>query len=617
MPPTKSAAEPRRKERNASFFLQCLRNGLVTKHKEVDFEANLKVLFEMEEQASELEAKMKTILSKAGGRVRNMFKRTTGGEETLWSIHREIVHRIEFLKVAQAPKNDRMLFTGGDGSEGEPFDQNLDKLMDFVMHTGETSLKGISVEDFKARCDRDKWGIYMDAESIFTYLCDIGGTNRRTRWDLKHTRDKERERPNPQPGRSKYASNRIEDHEKNTSVFGRYDKDLDKFVPWTQVDPEAMRPFQECVSLLVRHETLASDDIKRMKDSLQHKLIKTADKKRVSDKDRVYDESRGNRGEASFPFPTKRSCGADAIVQRAVNTAPDPQRVEAFNRFHALNIQRFQQEWSTVQHLAYSWGFHACLNMICSFIRNLKDTECMVFSMPGSTYKPVTDQHRRLDDHVSYASPLLTKLICEYGLTDQDVVGHRTVGGSVCKLLHNDKMKEEGLPEYVLKPFAFIFDCERATLRLTSATDFFNTNSRLFIGVRDILAQAMRAISCPIDELYENMKDPTHHFFGEHKLHPIMTLEFDVRNLEATWLTRRASLQEMQEPDFPFKSRIFAFARLEEGVSAMHDGNRFYVKYPGRGWALANPDGSDIELSWPNEKKPDNDTEEVESSEGE
>jgi hypothetical protein len=584
MPPTKSAAEPRNAERNAAYYTECLKSGLVIKHRETDFEANLKLLVDMEQLASELEAEMETILSKAEGRVRDMFKRATGGEETLWSIHREIAHRLEFLKVAQAPRKNRMLFTGGEDSKNEPFDHNLDKLMDFVMHTGETSLSGISVEDFKARCNRDKWSIYMDAESIFTYMCDMGGTNRRTRWDLKHAPDKERERPNPQPGRSTYASNRISDHEKNTSVFGRYDKTLGRFVPWTRVDPQAMRPFQECVALLVRHETLASDDIKRMRDRLGNSLVKAADKKRVSDKDRLYDESRTNGAGASFPFPTKRNCGSDAIVQRAVNTAPDSQRVEAFNRFHALNIQRFQQEWSTFQHLSYAWGFDTCLQIGWTIVRELKDSECLVFSMPGSTYKPVTEQHRRLDDHVSYASPLLTKLITQYGLTDQDVVGHRTVGGSVCKILQNEKMKEEGIPEYVLKPFAFIWDCKCALIRLTSATDFFNTNSAKFIRVRDILATVMRAVSCPIDELYEKMKDPAHHFFGERVVHPLVKPKFDVDELQATWVRRRASIQEMQEPDFPFKTRIFAFAWLEDGMSAMHDGKSFYVRYPGHGW---------------------------------
>jgi DNA-binding protein YbaB len=57
--------------------------------------------------------------------------------------------------------------------------------------------------------------------------------------------------------------------------------------------------------------------------------------------------------------------------------------------------------------------------------------------------------------------------------------------------------------------------------------------------------------------------------------------------------------------------------RASAAVAAMHDGKSFYVRYPGQGWTLKKTDGPDIELSWPKEQKPDNDTEQVERSEGE
>lgn len=589
MPPAKTAAASKRPLLDADYYRQLLRDGYVEEDKKIRFEGLLAELIKCEQLAKQLDGDLDKWFSKidkkktteSGLNICCMFKRTTGCEETLWNVHREVAHRYEFLKMAQSPLENRMLYT--EGSDSKPFDKNLDRLMDFVKNVDQSSLRGFTATALAERCRKDKWeSIFFDPDQILTYLSTHGGNNRRTRWDLTHNKGKTRDRPNTQPGKCGYSSNHICDEDKNTADFGRYDGKSGTFVEWGRVDEKAMTPYKQCIRTIVDREKVAYDS-KCVRDRMKNM---TKDKKK---RDAV-----GDRFALSSQPKGKRCAGPAAAARLVLKIATDAEGGAKCNRYAAQNIQRFEDEWATLVRLAQSWRFHGCLNTVWTVVRMLSDSGCMVFSMPGSVYKPMASQHhRRLDDNVSYADPELTKLILECGLTDHDCIGSRTVNGAVCKVFKREEM------EYILKPFAFIFDCETAMLRLTSATDFLNVDVKLFIRVRNILAQVTRGCGFePPEEMGRRMNNPTDVFFGNHELHPLMKLEINFELLGSKRIHRRATLQELQDKNFPslYKTILFASKQIEGGPFVIHNGTTFYAKYPDRDWALVERVGNEIVL---------------------
>jgi hypothetical protein len=595
MPPAKSGGG--RKLLDAAYYKELKEYGGVKDNRKVDFDASLVELGQWEERGANLRRKLDEWFSKidkdastseAAINIRRMFQRSTGCEETFWSVQCELAHRLEFLKMAQEPLENRMLFT--EDVPDKPFDSNLDRLMDFVKAEGETSLLGFSAVQLAARCNKDRWDTnYFDPDKIWTYLSTYGGSNRRTRWDIGHNSDRKRDRPNGQPGRSRYSSNNLCVSDKNTQSYGRYDKNTGEFVPWRGVDVAAMYPFKGCVRTLVELEQVAYES-KSLRDRL--KYMTKGQTKRGPVEKRLNAHSyqpKAKAVKAAKELVLEHPTGAEGGVK--------------YNRCAVQNIQRFESEWGTLVRLAQSWRFPGCLNTVWTLVRMLSATGCMVFSMPGSVYKPALGHHRRLDDNVSYADPELTKLILEDGLTDEHFTGIRAVNGACCRVFSNAKMKREG-GEYILKPFAFIFDCETAMLRLTSATDFLNTDVKLFIRVRNILSQVTRGCGFDLpEEMRKRMNNPTDMFFGNHELHPLMKLEINFELLGSKRIHRRATLQELHDESFPslYKTIIFASKQIEGGPFVIHNGATFYAKYPDRDWVLVEPVGNEIVLHYVDE----------------
>ena len=610
MPPTQSAAGKARKVRDVDYFQQQLEQlNELGEGNTIEFEADLKIFTTLQSEFVTLDKELKGFFSQIqqenpgpfGKATVFMFKNTCGGEKNVWSFQREVAHRLEFLRMAQDSASNRMLFT--EGCKAQPFDENLDRLMDFVILTGngEQSLRGVSTEDLKLRCKKDKWETnFFNPDEIFDYVCNHGGDNRRTQW--KPSVDNASDRPNPQAGRSKYCSNGIKPDDRGTSAFGRYDKHLSEFVPWEKVDSRAVRPYRACVKTLVNHEMLSYERT-LLRDKLGNAVAK---RKRPTDRDRALCANPPHPRASSF-IASQRANNHASVHQRALDTVPDAQGHAKCNRYFAQNIRRFQQEWETLVCLGQSSRFPRCLNMIWTLTRMLKDSACMVFSMPGAVYRPVTDQHRRLDDNVSYADPELTKLILDHSVTDADFLEHRTFNGAVCKVFQNEQMKREGLV-YTMKPFAFIFDCETAMLRLTSARNLYNVDVGLFYSLRNILAQIARGCGlASAEEMVRRMDDPVDPFFGDQPLAPLMKfeLEINVESLGVKWIHRRATLQELNDEGFPYKTDIFASKQIEDGPLVLHDGTTFYAKYPERDFLRLEPDGGMIVLDWVGEEEPE------------
>ena len=594
-----------------AHFEKKLIDGEVDESKQLKYKKLLEEFKNYEDQMSRPEnmflAKFDSILATLkpedvkGFEVQKMFKCYTGSEATMWNIHREVEHRIEFLKRAQQPLDHTRLFIGG--ADGHPHDRNLDRLMDFILLADEKLDSLQTTDAVRSRCSYHHMDAYLNPEEIFKYVTTMGGTNRRTRWTFKDNKEPEKQRLNPQAGRSGYSSDRIIQEEMNTTTFGRFDRSSRAFVDWDKVNEDAMSPFKDCVSLLVRETRWTAFYKKHLKDALRN--LCSSPEKRVCDKDRAL--TRGNR----HAVGPKRHAPAKA----ALLTAPDTQTRNVCTRIFEQNMKRFQEEWENLMTLSIGWQFPNCLNLVWSILELLSDSMCLVFSRPDMPYSASsTSRYRRLDDMVSYADPELTKLITEYELSDQEedsCTAHCDVGGSVHRMLLNQQMKDANLPAYKLQPFSFVYDCKRSLLLLASAHDFFYTNPDLFFKVRSMLATVSRECLCSSDEMVQRMNDPEDSFFGCQDIHALIGLEFNLEEIDGEWIHRRASLQELQQTDFPFKTSIFAEQVRDNGIHFIHDGRSFYTKWPGEKWNLAevNRDGV-IEI----EAEAEADTSEVVSS---
>lgn len=596
---------------NYTYFKGKLDRGEVDEHKKPKYEKLLSEFKAYDDLMSNPDkkfvAKFKSILATLkwdnswelkGKRVEKMFKCSTGSEANFWNIHREVEHRIEFLKRAQQPLDQTRLFIGG--ADGHAHDMNLNRLMDFILHEDETLESFHTTEAVRSRCSYDHMAAYLDPEVIFDYVTTMGGRNRRTRWSFSHK--KHENRLNPQAGRSGYCSDMIIQADLNTDKFGRFDKDSKAFVEWEKVEKDNMLPFMECVDLVVRETTWVAFHKKHLKDSLRN--LCTAEK-RSCDPDRAL--IRGNRVFLNQDVVRKRACSTKA----ALLAAPDCQTRDVCTRIFEQNMKRFQEEWENLMALSIGWQFPKCLNLVWSIFELLSDSMCLVFSRPEMPYSTSSTSHyRRLDDKVSYADPTLTELITKYGLTDQEDASrgsHCEVGGAVHRVLQNQQMKDANLPAYKLQPFSFVYDCNRSLLLLCSPRDFFYTNPDLFFQVRSLLATVSRECLCSSDDLVQRMNDPEDSFFGDHEIHALIGLEFNLEEVGGEWMHRRASLQELQEDDFPFKTSIFAEQLRANGVHFIHDGRCFYTRWPGEKWQLAtvNQDGIlELEAELGDEEEP-------------
>ena len=143
MPPTQSAAGKARKVRDVDYFQQQLKQlKELGEGNTIEFEADLKIFTTLQSEFVTLDKELKGFFSQIqqdnpgpfGKETVFMFKSTCGGEKNVWSFQREVAHRLEFLRMAQDSASNRMLFT--EGCNAQPFDENLDKLMDFVILKG-------------------------------------------------------------------------------------------------------------------------------------------------------------------------------------------------------------------------------------------------------------------------------------------------------------------------------------------------------------------------------------------------------------------------------------------------------------------------------------------------
>ena len=591
--PKKPAVGPTRTVRTAAYFkAQKVGNPKLVNNTE--FDTGLLKLEELESAVPQLDYEFQkrfndTLLENhlIGNdakikEVNRMFKNTGGNKDSnIWNLNREFAHRLEFLSRGMNPDSNNIFEIGGGNSGGH--DSNLDRLMDFVLLEGQESLENLEMDDFKKRCEKSNWNRYFDPDVIYTYLTTTGGRNRRIKWDQCNSGGG-KPRSQGQAGRSGYASNLLIESQRNTKDFGRWNGR--EFVSWDPINREIFAMFRGCVEVFVKRE-ITKIDQKAFRDKLGNMLPKGKGARRA-DGDAVLCSKHKDTLVSQFQT-TKRQATTPLIgALRATSQEQTKDTQAACQAILENNVQIIHQDWELLISLCTSLTFCVTTNAVHDIIRMLMNSMCMVFSTSDQNgrecYNTSIECYRRLDDSISFADVELTRLINDYGLTDQDYVGSMQVKGSNYKRFHNQAMKDAGLPEYRLQPYCFVFECETTILRFCSAHDLHNTDYRMFLRLRNVLAGIRSGCTGgSVEELQARMEDPHDEFFGTQPLRPLLGHHF-VPERRCRWLHRRASLQEMQEDSFPYKNCIFRSNALTASTTLVTDGHTLFKKTPRKEW---------------------------------
>lgn len=514
-----------------------------------------------------------------------------------WTLKHELEHRWEFLKRARIKL--KFHFNGS----GPKYDKNLDKHFDFIMREEDGgTLEHLSDEDLfgpNGRLHESQDVSIMNPIEALKYVSS-NKVQRRTFWIMKNEVEKVTGRQQKglqpkrwQPGQTGYCSSNLLDSDVDTNDFGYYVWQQKVFLPWEHIDNvfEDLVPFKEALDIMsnyIMQKTTSGNERDRVKN------LNSSNDTRDRNPDRTFADAGPLRtAVAAKPKPSVETLKANAFSA-----------VSSINKsFMTLKMSDFEKKWSRMVTFS-ALGLPKYQNAVWTVVRILHSTNSLVFSNPGQfEYDPKSQSpFRSADEILSYADEEFANLVTNFDLKDSD--GKLSLCKSF-KVFMNEKMKREGLPAYKLKPYSFIFNSKTHIIKLAEngAANLFCHHRHLYYAVDTILNEIVHKLATTERELKRRIlvgEDDDEVYGSEEQLRPLVLpfLNFSEEVHDFRLKRRRfkrASFRDLENPQFPYRDRIFLEAMLCS-TRIVSDGKDVFAYFEQSGWEKQESDEAGAEV---------------------